>query len=122
MADRQEQETQDQMPVAETAAADAPLTLEQLEQRAREIGVRADLWDEEYTPEEYEAMLRMYEETLTNVEEGEIVKARVLRLTDNAVILDVGFKSEGAVPRDEFRNPEDLKPGDEVEVFLENLE
>ena len=78
--------------------------------------------EEEYSPEEYKAMLDLYEETLTNIEEGEIVRAKVLRVTDNAVILDVGFKSEGAVPRDEFKNPDALKPGDEVEVYLENLE
>jgi small subunit ribosomal protein S1 len=126
MADRPgQQEEQAEVVTAgtETGAVAAPgLTAQEVERRAREMGVRADLWDEEYSPEEYEAMLQMYEETLTNVEEGEIVKARVLRVTDNAVILDVGFKSEGAVPRDEFKNPEALKPGDEVDVFLENLE
>jgi small subunit ribosomal protein S1 len=78
--------------------------------------------EDEYSLEEYEAMLEMYEETLTNIEEGEIVKAKVLRITENAVILDVGFKSEGAITKDEFKNPELLQPGDEVEVFLENLE
>ena len=78
--------------------------------------------EDEYSLEEYEEMLQMYEETLSNIEEGEIVKARVLRVTENAVILDVGFKSEGAIARDEFKNPESLKAGDEVEVFLENLE
>ena len=85
--------------------------------------IERNVWDEEeYSPEEYEAMLEMYNETLTNIEEGEIVKAKVLRVTENAVILDVGFKSEGAIPRDEFKNPDELQPGDEVEVFLENLE
>jgi hypothetical protein len=44
------------------------------------------------------------------------------RVTDNAVILDVGFKSEGSVPLDEFKDPQSLKEGDEVEVFLEHLE
>ncbi|HEX7051994.1 MAG TPA: 30S ribosomal protein S1 [Longimicrobiales bacterium] len=126
MADRPvQQESQEQQTEADgavTPVAEAPLTAEQVEQRARDIGVRADLLEEEYSPEEYEAMLAMYEETLTNVEEGEIVKAQVLRVTENAVILDVGFKSEGAVPLDEFKNPEELKPGDEVDVFLENLE
>jgi small subunit ribosomal protein S1 len=78
--------------------------------------------EDEYTQEEYDAMLEMYEETLSSIQEGEIVKARVLRVTDNAVILDVGFKSEGAVARDEFKNPDQLQPGEEVEVFLENLE
>jgi small subunit ribosomal protein S1 len=78
--------------------------------------------EDEYSLEEYEAMLEMYDETLSNIEEGEIVKAKVLRITENAVILDVGFKSEGAITKDEFKNPELLQPGDEVEVFLENLE
>jgi len=78
--------------------------------------------DEEYSPEEYEQLLGMYEQTLSNIEEGEIVKAKVLRVTENAVILDVGFKSEGSITRDEFKNADQLQPGDEVEVFLENLE
>jgi small subunit ribosomal protein S1 len=46
----------------------------------------------------------------------------VLRKTDSAVILDVGFKSEGLVPLEEFRDPDELNVGDEVEVFLESLE
>ena len=78
--------------------------------------------EDEYSQEEYDEMLEMYEETLSSIQEGEIVKARVLRVTDNAVILDVGFKSEGSIARDEFKNPDELQPGDEVEVFLENLE
>ena len=69
--------------------------------------------------EEYEALLEMYEDTLTNIEEGEIVKARVLRVTDKVVILDLGFKSEGVISKSEFNNVTDLKVGDEVEVFLE---
>ena len=78
--------------------------------------------EDEYSMEEYEAMLEMYDQTMSNIEEGEIVKAKVLRITENTVILDVGFKSEGAVSKDEFKNAADIKPGDEVEVFLENLE
>src|SRR5258707_12785573 len=57
-----------------------------------------------------------------NIKEGEMVKSKVLRVTDTAVILDVGFKSEGAVAIDEFKDPKSLKEGDEVEVFLEHLE
>ena len=91
--------------------------------RRKQQPAKLDFFEEdEYTPEEYEAFLQMYEETLSNVQEGEIVKARVLRVTENAVILDVGFKSEGSISRDEFKNPDALQPGEEVEVFLENLE
>jgi small subunit ribosomal protein S1 len=81
-----------------------------------------DLEAGEYSDEEFDEMLAMYEDTLSDIVEGEIVTASVLRKTDSAVILDVGFKSEGAVPLDEFRDPDELQPGDEVEVFLESLE
>jgi small subunit ribosomal protein S1 len=84
------------------------------------LRVREDLIDESYTSEEYEQMLSMYEGTMASIAEGEIVKSKVLRITDNAVILDVGFKSEGSVPLDEFKDIP--KEGDEVEVFLEHLE
>jgi small subunit ribosomal protein S1 len=86
------------------------------------LRVRQDLYDEEYSDSDYETMLSLYEGTMASIVEGEIVKSKVLRVTDNAVILDVGFKSEGSVPLDEFNNPQDLKEGDEVEVFLEHLE
>ncbi|MDZ4674419.1 MAG: 30S ribosomal protein S1 [Gemmatimonadota bacterium] len=84
------------------------------------LRVREDLYDEEYSDEEYEAMLEMYEGTMASIAEGEIVKSRVLRITENAVILDVGFKSEGSVALDEFQEVPAV--GDEVEVFLEHLE
>ena len=86
------------------------------------LRVRQDLYDEEYSDEDYEQMLSMYEGTMSQIVEGEIVKSKVLRVTENAVILDVGFKSEGSVPLDEFKDPQSLKEGDEVEVFLEHLE
>ncbi len=84
------------------------------------LRVREDLIDENYSSEDYEKMLSMYEGTMASIAEGEIVKSKVLRVTDNAVILDVGFKSEGSVPLDEFKDIP--KEGDEVEVFLEHLE
>ncbi len=76
----------------------------------------------EYSSEEYDEMMALYEDTLSEIAEGEIVNAKVLRKTDSAVILDVGFKSEGLIPLEEFRDPETIEPGDEVEVFLESLE
>ncbi len=84
------------------------------------LRVRPDLYDEDYSEADYEQMLSMYEGTMSQIAEGEIVRSKVLRVTDNAVILDVGFKSEGSVPLDEFK--ERPQEGDEVEVFLEHLE
>jgi small subunit ribosomal protein S1 len=110
-------------PDATDTAAAAPETPPRKPRSSQTRGRNVDFYEEdEYSLDEYEAMLEMYEETLSNIEEGEIIRARVLRVTENAVILDVGFKSEGSIARDEFKNPDQLEPGTEVEVFLENLE
>src|SRR6478752_6569914 len=84
---------------------------------------RPELYEEdEYSSEEYEQMMDMYNGTLASIEEGEIVKAKVQSVRDNVVVLDIGFKSEGTIPLEEFKDLPDLKPGDEVEVLLEHLE
>ncbi|HEY5418799.1 MAG TPA: 30S ribosomal protein S1 [Gemmatimonadaceae bacterium] len=84
---------------------------------------RPELYEEdEYSSEEYEQMMDMYNGTLASIEEGEIVKSRVLEIRENMVVLDIGFKSEGTIPLEEFKDLPDIKPGDEVEVLLEHLE
>ncbi len=67
-------------------------------------------------------MNRLYDETLRHLEEGEIVRGRVIKITDNEVIVDVGFKSEGAIPLNEFRRDNIPAVGEEIEVFLEEAE
>jgi small subunit ribosomal protein S1 len=67
-------------------------------------------------------MMELYNGTLASIEEGEIVKSRVLEIRENLVVLDIGFKSEGTIPLEEFKDMPDLKVGDEVEVLLEHLE
>ncbi len=78
--------------------------------------------EEEYPSEEMDFLTGMYDRTMNAITEGEIVTGRILDITQKDVIVDIGFKSEGLVPRDEFTNIEDLKAGDEIEVYLENLE
>ena len=72
--------------------------------------------------DDFEAMLADHQTARGDIKEGEIVKARVLRTTDSSVILEFGFKSEGAVPLDEFKDIDAVQPGQEVEVLLESLE
>src|SRR5512141_2633314 len=85
--------------------------------------LRPELYDEDdYSPDELESMMAMYNGTMASIEEGEIVKSRVLDIRDNMVVLDIGFKSEGTIPLEEFKDMPDLKAGDEVEVLLEHLE
>jgi len=78
--------------------------------------------EREYSPEEFQKMLSLYEQTFKEVKEGEIVKGKVLRITKDDVIVDVGFKSEGIIPLSEFSDMEQLKIGDEIDVFLETIE
>ena len=71
---------------------------------------------------DFEAMLAEFAGDLQDVREGEIVSARILKITSGSVILEFGFKSEGSVSLDEFKHPEELQVGDEVDVLLESLE
>ena len=75
-----------------------------------------------YSKEERAEMEKMYDDTLTTVQEQEVVKGIVVGITDRDVILNIGFKSDGLVPVSEFRDMPDLKIGDEVEVFIEDQE
>ena len=63
-----------------------------------------------------------YDATITTFEEGQIVKGHVTEIRENEVIIDVGFKSEGTIPRAEFRNIDQLSVGDPFDVYLEKLE
>ncbi len=115
LLDMTEPSTEQPTPPTTTSAATAP-------NESDLFPVRRDLYDDEYSDEQYQEMLQLYEGTLQSIQEGEIVKSKVLRVTESHVILDVGFKSEGAVPIEEFKDPGAIAPGDEVEVLLERLE
>src|ERR1700757_3231986 len=54
--------------------------------------------------------------------EGSIIKGRILELRPREVLVDIGYKSEGAIPLSEFDDSEDLQVGDEVEVLILRLE
>ncbi|MBI5266226.1 MAG: S1 RNA-binding domain-containing protein, partial [candidate division Zixibacteria bacterium] len=75
-----------------------------------------------YDKADYDAMVAMYDSTIKDIKEGEIVRGRVLGVTMNDVIVDVGFKSEGIIPIGEFTQPINIKVGEEIDVFLEQIE
>jgi len=70
-------------------------------------------------------MMEAYEETFRNIVEGEIVKGEIVQITEGEVVVDVGYKSEGAISINEFRTMLErgnLKVGDKIDVFLERTE
>ncbi|MBI1765031.1 MAG: 30S ribosomal protein S1 [Acidobacteria bacterium] len=75
--------------------------------------------------EDFAAILAGYEkEHSTEISENEVVKGTVIKITDQAVIIDVGFKSEGIVNVAEFKEGDTVtvKPGDQVDVYVKQLE
>jgi small subunit ribosomal protein S1 len=63
-----------------------------------------------------------YEKTLTSITEKEVIEGTVVALTNKEVVINIGYKSEGVVPINEFRYNPDLKVGDSVVVFVESQE
>lgn len=80
------------------------------------------LEESEYSDEEFEEMMGLYEDTLQNIKEGEIVNGTVLAIDENGVVVDIGFKSEGSIPVSEFTDPSEIEVGQEIEVYLETVE
>lgn len=57
-----------------------------------------------------------------NFEQGQIVKGRIIEIRPKEIMVDIGYKSEGSIPANEFLELEELKMGDEVDVLIEKLE
>ncbi len=82
-----------------------------------------DLEEEaEYPQEEYDLLTKLYENTINSLTEGEIVKGKILSITDKEVAVDIGFKSEGVISIDEFKDTSEMNVGDEIEIFLDKIE
>ncbi|MCG8477095.1 MAG: 30S ribosomal protein S1 [Cytophagales bacterium] len=77
---------------------------------------------EGYSAEQRAEMEKLYDGTLNEVHEKEVVKGIVVAVNDRDVVLNIGFKSDGLVSATEFRDTPDLKVGDEVEVYIEEQE
>ena len=78
--------------------------------------------EENIDAEEYADLLEKYQFSTKELSPGKLLKGKVIKVTPTYVIVDVGFKSEGIIPMDDFadqQETETLKPGDEVEAVLE---
>jgi small subunit ribosomal protein S1 len=71
-----------------------------------------------YTQEEKEKYDKVYDRTFVQLSDGELIKGLVVGITNTDVVLNIGFKSDGLVSLNEFRDLPTLKVGDEVEVMV----
>ena len=96
------------------------------EQEEEDSGAKeADqLVDKVEEPEQID-MAMMYERSLRQIQEGELTRGQIIKIDDEQVLVDIGYKSEGIIPISEFRNSEGgitANVGDEVDVVLERKE
>ncbi len=93
-------------------------SMEQAVKEKAHAGVDLEL----FGSDKYEETARMYEETLKPFSKGAIVKGKILEVRDNGVLVDIGYKSEGFISGEEFRDIAEIKPGDEIEVLIDEIE
>ena len=83
-------------------------------------------WDEFENGTQTEAskddLAKAYNETLNKIQEHQVVEGTVISADKKEVVVNIGYKSDGIIPASEFRYNPDLKPGDKVEVYVENQE
>ncbi|MEX0672414.1 MAG: 30S ribosomal protein S1 [Candidatus Babeliales bacterium] len=75
-------------------------------------------------PEQLKELASLYEETIAHLRPGQLISAKIVRSDSGDVAVDIGYKSDGFIPRYEFSEHElkGLKPGLEIEVLLDELE
>lgn len=76
----------------------------------------------EFGSRDVEDFRRLYEKSLKNIEEGQILKGLVVEITSDYVTVDIGYKCEGQIPIKEFKKRDGtigVKVGDEIDVLLE---
>jgi small subunit ribosomal protein S1 len=81
--------------------------------------------DDKISSEDYADLLDKYQFQSGDITQGSIVSGRVIKSTPTHILVDIGFKTEGAIPIEEFRDPREaaaLKPGDAVEAMLERTD
>ena len=129
---QEEKQAEEQEKAFETTEDDAPQKnfietagTEEDQQVAQQQEVDWENIDKEiddYNQEERKEYEQLYDKTLSTIKEKEVVEGTVVSVTKKEVVINIGYKSEGVVSRNEFRHNPDLKPGDTVEVYIESQE
>ena len=114
--------------MAPEAVEEAPVVIEEPAKAVSNKSVAPEDfdWDAFENEETYDgdrqAVEDQYAQTLSKVQEGEVVEGTVTSISKREVVVNIGYKSEGVIMAPEFRYNADLKVGDKVEVYVENTE
>jgi len=77
---------------------------------------------EAYGEDSADDLPKLYEDSIKNFSVDTIIKGKVMRVLNNEVLVDIGYKSEGVISTHEFDELDEVKVGDEIEILLESIE
>ena len=116
-------------PALEEAKPDTPPTVQNDynlddEYADLDVVIKVDSLDPDpvYEDDEFDELFELYDKSLNEIVEGELVRGRIVAISDKDIAVDIGFKAEGSIPLDEFPEIETLNIGDEITVFLDKVE
>ena len=69
-----------------------------------------------------EELTKTYDESLNTVKDKDVIEGTIIALNKREAVVNIGYKSDGIIPMNEFRYNPEIKVGDKVEVFIENQE
>ena len=79
-------------------------------------------YDDKYNDAEQADLEKMYDETLTSIQEQDVIDGKVVSITSREVVVDIGYKSDGVISMSELKYRDELEVGDVIEVFIESQE
>ncbi|MDH7604239.1 MAG: 30S ribosomal protein S1 [Melioribacter sp.] len=91
-------------------------TMQKLSEQAKFVNA------EEYSSEELELLSKLYSESFRDIKEGEIIQGTIVGIDGDNVVVDVGFKSDGTIPKSEFSSTEEIKIGSKIDIVIESVE
>jgi len=99
------------------------LEKEKDEKPVKRVSERVKYFNEdEYTQEDIALLSKLYNESFKDIKEGEILAGTIVGINDDNVVVDVGFKSDGTIPRSEFNATDEIKIGQSVDIVIESVE
>ncbi|GHU79922.1 30S ribosomal protein S1 [Bacteroidia bacterium] len=107
---------------------EAPVQAPEVAKEKKQAAPKADFdWDSYEKGDSYgevskEKLIETYDQSLSKINDREVVNGTVTALNKREVVINIGYKSDGVVSMTEFRYNPDLKVGDEVEVYIESQE
>ncbi len=78
--------------------------------------------EDDYSQEELQELSKLYSESFRDIKEGEILLGTIVGISSDNVVVDVGFKSDGTISKNEFNATEEIKVGTKIDVVIESVE